>query len=637
MCGICGIVNFDQQKVDESTVLEMRDVMINRGPDYGGIYINNHIGFGHRRLKILDLSDNGNQPMSNETNTIWVVYNGEIYNFRELRDELIKKGHSFKSSSDTEVIVHGYEEWRERLFSKLDGMFAIGLWDADEEVLFLARDRFGKKPLYYMQCGRSIYFSSDIKSFWLIKKSQLTINFRAIDCYLYHLSTTQDHCIFNEISKVRPGYYHIFAKNYAKEVCYWTPSFRVKKDFGEAELLEMIDLYLRKAVKKRLVSDVPLGAFLSGGVDSSLIVAIMSELSDKPCKTFSIGFNEQDYSELNYSRKVAERYKTDHHEIVLKPDLLEILPSLVWEYGEPFADSSAIPTYYVSKAAKELVTVAMTGDGGDEMFGGYGIIRGAYFSSIYNEYLPLVLRRWIIDVVYENRHLLAQSKYLHKIKTIMLRANSDPQFRYFYTMGFSQELKERLYTPEFRATLNGHIPYHVFENFKNEMQDLNLIDQYLFLDIVTRLPNDYLIKVDIASMMNSLEARSPFLDDQLSELSGCIDPLIKVKFGRQKYLLKKLAERYLPNEVIYRGKKGFEIPVEHWFRDELVTVLNKFLIEGKIIKIGWFDEGYVKSLARQHISGNGNHTHRIWSLLWLETWFRIFIDESMKPSDSLKL
>jgi asparagine synthase (glutamine-hydrolysing) len=636
MCGICGIVDFNHHKVDESAVIKMRDVMINRGPDYGGIYINHHTGLGHRRLKIIDLSDNANQPMSNKDQTIWVVFNGEIYNFRELRNELIEKGHVFKSNSDTEVIVHGYEQWEEKLFTKLDGMFAIGLWDKHREVLILARDRFGKKPLYYMKCVSTVYFSSDIKSFWRINKSQLTIDYKALDCYLYHLSPTQDHCIFNEVSKVKPGHYRIFAKNYSKEVRYWSPCFKIRKDLRENEILEMMDYHLRKAIQKRLISDVPLGAFLSGGVDSSLIVAMMSQLSVKPCMTFSVGFDEQDYSELRYSRMVSERYKTDHHEIVLKPDVLEVLPSLIWEYGEPFADSSALPTYYVSKISKQFVTVALTGDGGDEMFGGYDIARAAYFSQFYNKYCSQVMKDCLENVIYKRINLSAKNKYLHKIKTVMVHANSDPNIRYCYTMGFSQELKGQLYTPRFKAALNEHDPYHVQGNFENEIQDLDLVNQYLFLDIVTRLPNDYLIKIDVASMMNSLEIRSPFLDHELSELSGSIDPLIKVKWGQQKYLLKKLAQRYLPSELIYRRKRGFGIPIKHWFKNELLGVLNQILIEGKIIEIGWFDKEYVKSLVQQHISGAADHTHRIWSLLWLEMWYRIFIEGSMKSTDSLR-
>ncbi len=621
MCAICGIVNFSGQPVNQSELVAMRDVMVNRGPDFGGEFLHQNVGLGHRRLKIIDLSANGNQPMPNEDKSVWVVFNGEIYNFQELREQL--HDHQFQSRSDTEVIVHGYEKWGENLFSKLNGMFAIGIWDARKKTLILARDRFGKKPLFYTEQGGSVQFASDIKAFWQTQSSKLTINPEAIDCFLHHLSPTQHHCIFNEVQKIKPAHYTIFNVNGSKEIRYWQPSFRGKEKFSEPEVLERIDVELRGAVKRRLVSDVPLGAFLSGGIDSSLIVALMSQLSDKPAKTFSIGFEEADFSELEYSRAVAARYKTEHQEIILKPDVLEILPSLVWEYGEPFGDSSAIPTYYVSKAARQFVTVALTGDGGDEMFGGYDIARASWYSHQLNRFLPQSTIRALGNIG------------IQKLKTLSVHGSDNPAIRHSYTQGWTPSAKKDLYTPQFKSLLGNHEPHHIFSEYQSALKGLSIIDQNLLLTIVGRLPNDYLIKVDVASMKSALELRSPLLDYEISRLSESIDPMLKVKGGCQKYLLKKLSERYLPHEVIYRPKRGFALPLKHWLRREFAPVVSNLLLEGEIVKIGWFNRDCISKTLKQHKAG-ADHTHQIWTLLWLELWWRMFIGRSLKLDDSLK-
>ena len=444
MCAICGIIHFNGAPVHPPDVLSMRDLMTNRGPDFGGEFVQENVGLGHRRLKIIDLSEHGNQPMPNEDRSVWVVFNGEIYNFQELRDQL--HGHEFQSHSDTEVIVHGYEQWGEDLFAKLNGMFAIGLWDVRQQKLVLARDRFGKKPLFYLERdGASVEFASDIKSLWKSHSSQLTVDPAAVDCYLHHLSPTQHHCIFEGIQKLKPAHYKVFDAAGSREVRYWQPSFRQKKAYSESEVLDRIDTTLRNAVKRRLISDVPLGAFLSGGIDSSLIVALMSQLSNEPVKTFSIGFEESDFSELEYSRAVAARYKTDHQEIILKPDVLEILPSLVWEYGEPFADSSAIPTYYVSKAAREYVTVALTGDGGDEMFGGYDVARASWYAHQLNRWSPRSARR------------ILEKLNLPKLRTILVHGSDEPAVRHSNTQAWSPAKKAGLlYSGQFKVRLNGH-------------------------------------------------------------------------------------------------------------------------------------------------------------------------------------
>ena len=635
MCAICGVVNFDGAPVDEGALVKMRDEMLNRGPERGGLHIEGNVGLGHRRLRIIDLSEAGAQPMSNADGSVRVTFNGEIYNFMELRPLLEAKGHQFKSRSDTEVIVHGYAEWGEAVIEKLDGMFAIGIWDAKKKQLLLARDRFGKKPLYYVQQGKRLAFASELKAIATLPGLSLTINPDAIDCYLHHLGVTQQQSIYKEVKKVQPGHYEVFSEGSHREERYFRPDYTHKIVASEPELLERIDAALRAAVKKRLVADVPLGAFLSGGVDSSMIVAMSAQLSSAPVKTFSIGFEEQEFSELGYARQVAERYGTQHEEISLRPDVLEILPALLYEYGEPFADSSAVPTYYVSVGARRFVTVALSGDGGDEMFGGYDNARSSYWAQQYDNAMPGLVRGPM-------EGLLAgytggdPGGVVRKLRTLVNQAADDPAQRHSGSMAFSSANRERLYTDAFKSSIKGSPALEVFTRHADELRGLSLVDQTLLLTAYTRLPNDYLVKVDVASMKVALELRSPFLDTALATLAASIDPMVKVSRGRQKYLLKKLAERYLPHDVIYRPKRGFSLPLKHWLRKELAPAIKRFLPDGKAVQLGWFRGDYVNELIAQHNAGSHDHTHRLWALLCLEIWYRMFVDKTMSPTDTLR-
>jgi len=637
MCAICGIVHFDKRPVSSSELAQMRDVMIHRGPDHGGEWHGGHAALGHRRLSIIDLSPLGNQPMGNDDGTVWVTFNGEIYNFQELRKELEERGHRFRSHSDTEVIVHGYVAWEEGVFARLDGMFAIGIWDTRTDTLLLGVDRFGKKPLFYSRKGARVCFASDVKAFWSLPDATLSVNNAAIDCYLHFLAVTSEHTIYREIDKLPPAHYAVLERAPSGDVRmrtkhYWKPNFHEKIRVSEEEALERIDDVLRRAVKKRLIADVPLGAFLSGGVDSSLVVAMMSQLSAKPVKTFSIGFEEQDFSELEYSDAVAKRYKTEHQRISLKPDVLSILPSLVWEYGEPFADSSAIPTYYVSKAARAFVTVALTGDGGDEQFGGYPNSRAAFHSMTYDRFAPRLLRKAFEAWIFRKD----RKGYVLNANTIAVHAAKGLAERHATTMAFNQRARDALYTDGFRESLKGHRPWHIFERHAVDMKGLNLIDQNLYEILMGRLPNDYLVKVDVASMKVALELRSPFLDTELCALASSLDPLLKVKGGVQKYLPKKLAERYMPWEAIYRPKKGFSLPLTHWLRTDFAPLLGRMLPDGDLVKAGWFRKDRIERLIGEHTGGKADHTHRLWSVVWLELWHRIFVSRSMTGKEELR-
>jgi asparagine synthase (glutamine-hydrolysing) len=635
MCAICGIVDFGGASVSRQALVRMRDEMLNRGPEVGGEHVDGAVALGHRRLRIIDLSPAGNQPMTNEDRTVWVVFNGEIYNFQALRPELERRGHRFASHGDTEVIVHGYEEWGEQLIEKLDGMFALAIWDGPRRRLLLARDRFGKKPLYVWRRGTTVSFASEIKALATLPDFSREVDPAAIDCYLHHLGTTQEHAIYRGVEKVRPAHYEVWSEAGRRVERYWRPEYHGKLDLSEGEVLERIDEALRAAVRKRLISDVPLGAFLSGGVDSSLIVAMTAQLSDRPVKTFSIGFRDQDFSELGYARQVAERYGTDHEEITLEPDVLRVLPQLVWEYGEPFADSSAVPTFYVSQGARRFVTVALSGDGGDEMFGGYDTARAAWWSQQYHALLPGPLRA-PLERLLVSTPLVEEHPGLRKLRTVAVGASEDPAVRMRASMAFSAEARARLYTDAFRASLDGDPAMRTYDAHWAELAGLDLVDQNLLLTLHTRLPNDYLVKVDVASMKVALELRSPFLDTALCELSCAIDPKLKVRLGRQKYLLKRLAERYLPHDVIYRPKRGFELPLARWLRTDLAPVLRRFLPDGRAIERGWFRREEVVRLMEEHLSGKAEHTHRLWALLWLELWHRLFIDQTLTPDDDLR-
>ncbi|MCX8155994.1 MAG: asparagine synthase (glutamine-hydrolyzing) [Verrucomicrobiae bacterium] len=635
MCAICGLVHWDGRPVSPAVIRAMRDVMANRGPDHAGEWVQGPVGLGHRRLKIIDLSDRANQPMGNEDGTVWLVFNGEIYNFPELTRELQAAGHRFVSHSDTEVILHGYEQWGEGVVERLDGMFALGLWDERRRQLLLARDRFGKKPLYYTQQGQRLAFASDIKALREEGELKLSLNPAAIDCYLHHLGTTQEQCIYREVHKVKPAHYGIFTSDGVRWVRYWRPPFGHKEALREKEWLERIEAALRRAVRRRLISDVPLGAFLSGGVDSSLVVALMSQVSGGAVRTFSVGFREQDYSELHYARLVAARYGTAHEEIMLQPDVLGILPALVWEFGEPFADSSAIPAFYVAQAARRSVTVALTGDGGDEMFGGYDIARAAWAAWWY-ERCTLGPARRVLDGVLLRRQEMEPLPLLRKLSTVAIHASRDPATRHSLSMAFGPREKATLYRETFRQLVEGEPALEVFAVWQPEIAALHPVDRHLFMTMVTRLPNDYLVKLDVTSMKVALELRSPFLDTGVAELAGAMDPLCKIRHGRQKYLLKKLAARHLPHEVIYRRKQGFALPLEHWLRREWAPWLRRWLPTGHLVSTGWFDASAIHQLIEEHTRGRANHTHRLWALLWLELWWQMFVEGTLKPGDRLK-
>jgi len=634
MCGICGIFHQGKLNITSEQICRMRDTMIERGPDTAGFKLLPESALGHRRLKIIDLSDSGNQPMTNEDKTLWLVFNGEIYNFQSLKKTLLQNGHDFKSGTDSEVIIHGYEQWGSNIFEKLTGMFAIALYDSHKKQLVLARDRMGKKPLFYSELNGVVYFSSDIKSIIEALPEQPSLDLAALDCYLHHIAVPDQHSIYQNVKKVYPGTYLIFNKE-GKQVCtYWEWNYSVKTENPEKYILNKCEKLLTDAILKRTISDVPIGIMLSGGVDSSLIAAILSRNTSRTVKTFTVGFKNHPQDDVVAARKVAELYKTDHTELILDYDVSSNLLELVWQFGEPFADSSAIPTYLVSKAAKEHITVMLTGDGGDEAFGGYGRTIAALNTQILTRIYPPFLHnptRWLL----KNIGINPESDSLAGKMYYYLNYRAGFPYQSFYnTMGF-HKYRNQLWNPKIFRQLSGHNPLHPFHDNFEKVAKLNSIDQVLFVDGRTRLMYDYLVKVDRSTMANSVEARSPFLDTELLEYCAKIPPRIKFKKRRTKYLLKKIGEKYLPKSLLYTEKRGFGVPVDSWIRNDLKNISEKLLFNRRAAARGYFDHHFIRQIWNEHQSGKVNHKHRLWALIWFELWHLMFIDKSISRDTSL--
>lgn len=627
MCGICGKLNFTNQKIDEALIRKMASTLVHRGPDDEGVYVKGNVGLGHRRLSIIDLSPAGHQPMCNEDGTIWIVFNGEIYNFPDLKTELLKKGHTFRSHSDTEVILHLYEEDGPECVQKLRGMFAFAVWDAKSQTLFLARDRVGKKPLYYYRDNSCLIFASEIKAILQDPAVERRPDFTAIHHYLTYQDVPSPWTAFGGISKLPPAHYLILGNGQIRIKRYWKLSYLPKLELDEEDLRHEIIERLREAVRIRLISDVPLGAFLSGGIDSSATVAMMAHIMNQPVKTFSIGFKEEAYNELRYARMVAEQFKTDHTEFIVEPDAVDVLPKLVWQYNEPFADSSAIPTYYVSKLARQHVTVILNGDGGDENFAGYGRYVANQFSRSISPFFPPLLARAVLPFILPLPHGRNPSNFIWRLKRFLQEYIQSPEMRNAHWLShFTSEMKSALYTSDFSRRVSAIDSYSLINQRYGEADGDNFLDKTLYADVMMYLPDDLLVKVDVASMANSLEARSPFLDHEFMEFAARIPSRLKLNGTSTKYILKEALRGILPDGVLFREKMGFGVPIDHWFRNELREMTHDVLLSRHCIERGYFQEGFVKRILDEHTSGKWNWQYHIYNLLMLELWHRQFID-----------
>jgi len=625
VCGIAGIVRSDGAPVDRELLERMNEAIRHRGPDDDGYYFSDGVGLAMRRLSIIDLKS-GHQPIHNHDRTAWIVFNGEIYNYRELREQLEKLGHKFYTDSDTEAIVHAYDQYGADCPKYLRGMFAFAIWDERTKSLFLARDRVGKKPLLYAELNGELVFGSEFNALLQHAGISRDVDFEAIHHYLSFICVPAPLTAYRAIRKLEPGHSLLWRNGEIKIERYWQLDFSKKLNIGEEEAGERVVELLREAVRIRLMSEVPLGAFLSGGVDSSAVVALMAQESSEQVKTFSIGFDEQDFSELHHARRVAEHVGADHHEFIVRPDAMEILPTLVEHYGEPFADSSAIPSYYVSKETRAYVTVALNGDGGDECFAGYDRYAAMSLAQKY-AILPGALRRGVVANVVNALPGGERQGPVRKAKRFVASASLSPVDRYLrWISAFDEEAKHNLYSDSFRHETAGFRTAGIIAPWFAKANGAGIVDASLLTDTMTYLPNDLLVKMDIASMSVSLEARSPFLDHHLMEFAASLPEKLKLRRLTKKYLLKRVLKQLVPAENLNRSKMGFGVPIGHWFRGAMQPFLRETLLSDKALARGLFKPEMVLQIINQHVEGRIDHSHRLWSLLMLELWFQRFID-----------
>ena len=646
MCGICGVLHFDNQPPDKRVIQQMAQVLSHRGPEKIGVYCADQqnrasgsswtgVGFGHTRLKIIDLSDAASQPMSNSEETLRIVFNGEIYNYKELRARLQNKGYRFQSQSDTEVVLHLYAEQGDRCVEELDGMFAFSIWDERRKRLFLATDRPGKKPLFYYQNAQLFVFASEIKALLQHPLVPVELNTSAFPAFFvrgYFPTPATPYRNIHKLAPARTMMVEVSGKVDTRQ--YWDVVFpssnqsfamgnRISashSDQNEREVAAQVRDLVTEAVRKRLVADVPLGAFLSGGIDSSIVVGIMSQLAQQPVKTFSIGFaGDSSFDETSYARLVAQHFHTDHTEFIVKPQSIELVEKLVWHHDGPFGDSSAIPTFIVSQLTREHVTVALTGDGGDEVFAGY--LR--YYGALVAERIPGFLTqagRWLTSRVPTGNY----HDWRHRAHRFFQSASLPLHLRclkwesYFFE-DLNLILKDESGYPD-RDPVDFNLPPLA--------EDSSPLSQLLHLDFRTYLLDDLLVKMDRSTMANSLEARSPFLDTAVVEYAATLPDHMKLRRGRTKYILKKAFADLLPKEVVHRGKMGFGVPLGSWFRKEWRDYTQDMLCSPHSLLQEYVNQNYVKQLVDTHLSGRQDLGHRLWILLTFEVWLRMLREQT---------
>ena len=627
MCGIAGFVNKKSGGVDGALLEKMNAAIAHRGPDDDGFFVDGNAALGMRRLSIIDVAG-GHQPIHNHDKTKWIVFNGEIYNFQEVREDLEKRGHVFYTRSDTETVIHLYDEFGESGVDRLRGMFAFAIWDTIEKTLFLARDRIGKKPLLYShRPNGDLIFGSEFQALLQHPDVSREVDQEAIDSYLSYLCVPAPLTAFKSIRKLEPGHWLRWKNGAVETKRYWQPDFSKKIKIGEDEAIEETTRLLREATTMRLISEVPLGAFLSGGVDSSVVVALMAEASSTPVKTFSIGFEEEDFSELKYARRVAEHVGAEYNEFIVRPNALDVLPVLVDHYGEPYADSSSIPTYYVAKETRKHVTVALNGDGGDESFAGYERYAAMKLAERYQR-IPSFIRKPFIE---KTLALLPSSELkrsrIRDAKRFVRAAELSKTDRYFrWVTAFDQPAKKEIYTDEFASSVSGLRASRILDQWFWKANGSGILDASLLTDQMTYLPNDLLVKVDIATMANSLEARSPFLDHKVIEFAASLPAGMKMSGLQTKSLLKKVAARLVPREVIYRRKMGFGVPIGKWFRGEMKDFVRQVLLSERAMGRGIIKPEVLKRYVDEHVNAERDHSFQLWAFLMLELWYQRFID-----------
>ena len=639
MCGINGIAFSTRsgRTIDANILERMRDVITHRGPDEAGLFVDGNMGFGHRRLSIVDVAA-GHQPMTVENGQLYITYNGEIYNHADFRAGLEAKGHRYDTHCDTEAILHLYEEYGSQVVDHLRGMFAFAIWNKVKRELFIARDRLGVKPLYYVHDpDGSLFFASEIKSLFEARAIKPEINFRALPDYLANHSTSGEETLFHGVKRLLPGHTLIWRNGEVTIDKYWdvlfTPNETDHRDSDKDYVDEWRELF-RESVRLRLMADVPLGMFLSGGIDSSAIAAMMSEMVAAPIKTFSVAFAEREANELEYARMIAQKFQTDHHEITVSPQqFFAALPKLIWHEDEPLAHLASVPLYFVSRLAQKHVKVVLTGEGSDEMLGGYERYRktiynlalGARYQNLTNEAMRRAVRSRI-------ENLSTGSKIGRKLTRTFLCLPSDMESIYFDNFAvFPRVMQEKLLTLKTKEKTGAIDPYKDIVGFLKETDAANVLDQLLYADTKTYL-HELLMKQDQMSMAASVESRVPFLDHKLVEFSARLPSRMKIRGWTTKYVLRQSMKGILPEAILKRSKMGFPVPVGAWFRGEFRPIIDEYVLSERAARRGYFEPGFVRGLVERHQAGE-NHAERLWSLVNFEMWMRQFIDgeESRQP------
>jgi asparagine synthase (glutamine-hydrolysing) len=630
MCGICGIAvpQGVNKEVEASALVLMRDSLTHRGPDDGGVYIDGGTGLGHRRLSIVDLAG-GHQPMSNEDGTVWITYNGEIYNHRDLRPSLEERGHVYQTHCDTETIIHLYEERGPRVVEALRGMFAFAIWDKSRRRLVLARDRLGIKPLYYtLSDDGVICFASEIKALIEARAVRAELNYDALADYAANRSTSGEETLFRGVKRLLPGHTLVWTDGKIEIERYWDLSYAKPVDrLSDDQYVDQFSELFRESVRLRLMADVPLGMFLSGGIDSSAIVAVMSEMVSEPIKTFSVAFQEREANELEYARMAARAFGTDHHEIIVSPQqFFDALPGLVYQEDEPIAHPSSIPLYFVSKLAREHVKVVLTGEGSDEMLAGYDKYRKTVFNlalgRAYNRSMPAAVRSAVAKAVMKLNPAWRARQRLSRTFLCLSPEIEDIYFDNFSV--FSRAMQRRLFTSETRDRIGEADPYRAPLHLIGNADSDKLLDQLLAADVKTYL-HELLMKQDQMSMAASIESRVPFLDHKLVEFAARLPINMKLRGLTTKYILRRSMADRLPKQILTRRKMGFPVPVGSWLRGQFSHVIDEYVLNSRALERGIFDPKFVRELVARHSSGE-NHSERLWALINFEIWQRRFID-----------
>ena len=631
MCGINGIAFSSRSgsQIDATVLKRMRDVITHRGPDDEGIFVDGRVGLGHRRLSIVDVAS-GHQPMTNADSSLHITYNGEIYNHADYREPLIARGHVYKTHCDTETILHLYAEYGDDCVDHLRGMFAFAIWDRNKRELFIARDRLGVKPLYYVHTADgSLYFASEIKSLLEARAVKPELNFRAFSDYLANHSTSGEETLFVGVKRLLPGHTLRWRDGDVKIRKYWDVSFEKQAQSGRSDqdyIAEWSELF-KKSVELRLMADVPLGMFLSGGIDSSAIAAVMSTLVDEPIKTFSVAFAEREANELEYARLVARTFQTDHHEIVVSPEQFWArLPHLIWHEDEPLAHPSSVALYFVSQLASRHVKVVLTGEGSDELMAGYARYRKTILNLALGEHYHRLVPSGVRDLVRKQFAGMTGSKLRLKLGRTFLNLAPDIESIYFDNFAvFSRSLQRQLLTQNAIERMGAIDPYAGVRDVLTHTDAQSLLDRLLYADIKTYL-HELLMKQDQMSMAASVESRVPFLDHKLVEFTSSLPERLKLRRWTTKYVLRQSMKNVLPAAILDRPKMGFPVPLGSWFRGAYASVLDEYVLSSRATERAIFNAEFVRSLVQQHKRGEANHSERLWSLVNLEMWFRRFID-----------